>query len=100
MSGTILKDKLKLFATAALCATVILTFGIQAAGVHGQSMAPTLSDGDRLIVNKFVYRMGEPHRGDIVMFHYPPKPDTLFVKRVIAKEGDRGTHRRWSRVPQ
>jgi signal peptidase I len=51
-------------------------------------MAPTLEDQDRLIVNKLVYRIGEPHLGDIVMLYYPNDPDKSFVKRVIAEEGD------------
>ena len=51
-------------------------------------MAPTLEDQDRLIVNKLVYRIGEPRRGDIVMLYYPLNPEKSFVKRVIAEEGD------------
>ena len=65
-----------------------MTFGFQVARVEGQSMAPTLEDQDRLIVNKLVYRIGEPRRGDIVMLYYPLNPDKSFVKRVIAEEGD------------
>jgi signal peptidase I len=51
-------------------------------------MAPTLEDQDRLIVNKLVYRIGQPRRGDIVMLYYPINPDKSFVKRVIAEERD------------
>ena len=50
-------------ASAAVYATLIVTFGFQVARVEGQSMAPTLEDQDRLIVNKLVYRIGEPRRG-------------------------------------
>ena len=74
--------------SAAVYATLIVTFGFQVARVEGQSMAPTLEDQDRLIVNKFVYRIGEPRRGDIVMLYYPLNPEKSFVKRVIAEEGD------------
>ena len=74
--------------SAAVYATLIVTFGFQVARVEGQSMAPTLEDQDRLIVNKLVYRIGEPRRGDIVMLYYPLNPDKSFVKRVIAEEGD------------
>ncbi|MEZ5283633.1 MAG: signal peptidase I [Vicinamibacterales bacterium] len=56
--------------------------------VEGQSMAPTLADQDRLIVNKLAYRLADPQRGDIVMLYYPLNPDKSFVKRVIAEEGD------------
>ena len=44
-------------------ATLIVTFGFQVARVEGQSMAPTLEDQDRLIVNKLVYRLHPPRRG-------------------------------------
>ena len=78
----------KTLVSAAVYAVLIVTFGFQVARVEGQSMAPTLEDQDRLIVNKLVYRIGEPRRGDIVMLYYPLNPDKSFVKRVIAEEGD------------
>ncbi|MFB3852247.1 MAG: signal peptidase I [Vicinamibacterales bacterium] len=78
----------KTVASAAVYATLIVTFGFQVARVEGQSMAPTLQDQDRLIVNKLVYRLSDPRRGDIVMLYYPVDPDKSFVKRVIAEEGD------------
>jgi signal peptidase I len=74
--------------SAAVYATLIVTFGFQVARVDGQSMSPTLEDHDRLIVNKFVYEIGEPRPGDIVMLYYPLNPEKMFVKRVIAKESD------------
>src|SRR5213076_3295486 len=78
----------KTLASAAVYATLIVTFGFQVARVEGMSMAPTLEDQDRLIVNKLAYRIGEPHHGDIVMLYYPIDPNKSFVKRVIAEEGD------------
>jgi signal peptidase I len=78
----------KTLGSAAVYATLIVTFGFQVARVEGQSMAPTLTDQDRLIVNKFAYRVGEPSRGEIVMLRYPIDPDKSFVKRIIAEEGD------------
>jgi signal peptidase I len=82
---------LKTLASAAVYATLIVTFGFQVALVEGQSMAPTLADRDRLIVNKAAYLpwIGQPQVGDVVMLYYPNKPEKAFVKRVIAKEGDR-----------
>lgn len=74
--------------SAAVYATLIVTFGFQVARVDGLSMAPTLEDHDRLIVNKLVYELGDPRPGDIVMLYYPLNPDKMFVKRVIASEGD------------
>ncbi|HMJ87160.1 MAG TPA: signal peptidase I [Vicinamibacterales bacterium] len=74
--------------SAAVYATLIVTFGVQVARVDGLSMAPMLEDHDRLIVNKLVYELGEPRPGDIVMLYYPLNPEKMFVKRVIAREGD------------
>jgi signal peptidase I len=78
----------KVFFSAAVYASLIVTFGFQVARVEGRSMAPTLEDQDRLIVNKLVYRIGEPRRSDIVMLYYPLNPDKSFVKRIIAEEND------------
>ena len=75
-------------AQATVYATLVVTFGVQVARVEGQSMAPTLADQDRLIVNKLRYRHTSPQRGDIVMLYYPVNPDKSFVKRVIAEDGD------------
>jgi signal peptidase I len=79
---------LKTLASAAVYATLIVTFGFQVARVEGHSMAPTLENEDRLIVNKLAYRLHDPQIGDIVMLWYPNNPEKSFVKRVIAAEGD------------
>ena len=78
----------KTLISAAVYAILIVTFGFQIARVEGLSMAPTLEDQDRLVVNKLVYRISDPRRGDIVMLYYPLNPEKSFVKRVIAEEGD------------
>jgi len=78
----------KTLASAAVYATLIVTFICQVARVEGHSMSPTLENDDRLIVNKLIYRLSVPQPDDIVMLYYPVNPDKSFVKRVIAKEGD------------
>lgn len=80
---------LKTLASAAVYATLIVTFGFQVARVEGYSMQPTLQNNDRLIVNKLAYRLGDPKVGDIVMLYSPLQPDKALVKRVIAQAGDR-----------
>jgi signal peptidase I len=68
--------------------TFVVTFLAQVARVDGRAMAPTIEDQDRLIINKLVYRLREPRRGEIVMLQYPLRPERTFVKRVVAEEGD------------
>jgi len=55
--------------------------------VDGESMNPTLENGDRMIVNKIGYEVGEPDRFDIVVFHASEKEN--YIKRVIGLPGDR-----------
>jgi len=81
-------DWARTLTSAGLYATLILTFIGQVARVDGLSMEPTLADHDRLVVNKWIYRVSDPRQGDIVMLYYPVDPEKLFVKRVIAREGD------------
>lgn len=95
-------------------ALLIKTFIVQAFFIPSQSMQPTLDIGDRVLVSKFSYRLGDPQPGDIVVFVSPtegptpaPDPSPLrrflksvaaglglrsserdFIKRVIAVEGD------------
>ncbi len=77
---------LKTLTSAAVYATLIVTFGFQVARVEGQSMAPTLEDQDRLIVNKLAYRLADPQIGDIVMLYYPVDPG-----QVVRQTRGRGT---------
>ena len=54
--------------------------------VDGESMMPTLENGDRMIVNKIGYTVGKPDRFDIVVFHAPEQKN--YIKRVIGLPGD------------
>jgi len=87
-----LRDELfvwfKTLVSAAVYATIIVTFGFQVARVDGESMIPTLENHDRLIVNKLVYSWTDPRVGDVVMHYWPEDPSKSFVKRVVASEGD------------
>ena len=58
---------------------IIRAFVVQAFKIPSGSMRPTLLEGDKLFVNKFVYRFHPPTRGDIVVFKYPvdPKKDVI-----------------------
>ncbi len=53
------------------------------------SMQPTLYEKDFVLVNKIVYKVGAPERGDVIVFHYPLNPETIpYIKRVIGLPGD------------
>ncbi|HEX7159388.1 MAG TPA: signal peptidase I, partial [Edaphobacter sp.] len=68
--------------------TFIIIFLYQPVRVEGTSMLPMLEDQDRLFVNKMAYRVGEIHRGDVVVFLYPHDHEKSYIKRVIALPGD------------
>lgn len=80
-------DWTKAIGIAVVLAIFIRTFLFSPTIVDGQSMMTTLQDGEFLIVNKIVYHLGEPKRGDIVIFHASEKKD--YIKRVIGVAGDR-----------
>jgi signal peptidase I len=69
-------------------ALVIIVFLYQPVKVEGTSMAPLLSDQERIFINKFVYRFESIHRGDVVVFWYPLDRSKSFIKRVIALPGE------------
>jgi signal peptidase I len=66
----------------------IIIFLYQPVRVEGTSMLPVLEDQDRLFINKLAYRVGEIHRGDVVVFLYPHDHEKSYIKRVIALPGD------------
>lgn len=51
-------------------------------------MEPNFYDHEYLIIDELSYRLGEPDRGDIVVFHYPQDPSQHFIKRVIGLPGE------------
>ena len=72
---------------------IIKPFLVQAFFIPSASMHPTLLEHDHIIVNKLVYRIGEPKHGDVVVFRAPPEAtedgkEKDFIKRVIGLPGD------------
>lgn len=62
---------------------------IQPFYVKGASMEPTFYDQEYLIINEIGYRLGEPRRGDVVVFKYPRDPQEYFIKRVVGLPGEK-----------
>jgi signal peptidase I len=73
---------------AVLIAVLVIVFIVQPVRVEGTSMLPRLHDGERIFVNKFVYKFESINRGDIVVFWYPNDPSKSFIKRVIGLPGE------------
>src|SRR6202171_2206590 len=69
-------------------ALVIIIFLYQPVKVEGTSMAPLLSDQERIFINKFVYRFEPIQRGDVVVFWYPLDHSKSFIKRVVGLPGE------------
>ena len=56
--------------------------------IEGHSMEPNLHHGQFLIINKLVYYLHSPERGDVVVFHSPQNPRKDFIKRVVGLPGE------------
>lgn len=62
----------------------VISLGI----VTDRSMLPTLSEGDYYFVNKYIYHLTRPKRGEVVVLRAAPYADERYVKRVIATSGE------------
>lgn len=83
-----LLELLKNLVVAGILAFLIITFILQGFYIPSGSMRPTLEVGDRIFVNKFIYRFQEPARGDLIVFNYPLDPSQRFIKRLLALENE------------
>jgi signal peptidase I len=96
--GTV--DYARSFFPVALVVLVLRSFIFEPFRIPSDSMMPTLLDGDFIIVNKFSYGLrlpvlnrkfvpvGEPQRGDVVVFRYPLDPSVNYIKRLVGLPGD------------
>lgn len=71
-------------------ALVVILFLYQPVKVEGTSMMPSLTDQERIFINKYVYRLGidDVKRGDTVVFWHAGDPSKSYIKRVIGLPGD------------
>jgi signal peptidase I len=92
--------------TASFFPVILLVFALRSFlfepfRIPSASMLPTLEIGDFILVNKFDYgirlpvihrkvvALGEPERGDVIVFRYPPNPTQDYIKRVVGLPGDK-----------
>ena len=108
---SVVREYTEAILVALVLALVIRTFFVQAYKIPSGSMEPTLLVGDHILVNKLIYGLRTPdslfglqipgipwghyvfqlqqvHRGDVVVFVFPPDPTKDFIKRVVATPGD------------
>lgn len=93
-------DYARSFFPVILVVLLIRSFLFEPFRIPSHSMMPTLLDGDFIFTNKFAYglrlpvlntriiKVGEPERGDVVVFRLPVAPETNYIKRVVGLPGD------------
>jgi len=79
---------LKTLVIAFVLAQVIMVSVAQAFQVEQYSMEPTLLPHDRVLVDKFFYRLRQPRRGDVIVLRYPLNPQRNYIKRIVGLPGD------------
>jgi signal peptidase I len=96
--GTV--DYARSFFPVALVVLVLRSFIFEPFRIPSDSMMPTLLDGDFIIVNKYAYGLrlpvinrkivpvGDPQRGDVVVFRFPRDPSVNYIKRLVGLPGD------------
>jgi len=84
---------------------IIRSFVVQPYRVPTSSLVPTIVPGDFIVVKQYeyglrlpiwnykIFEVGEPQRGDIVLFRFPPNPKITYVKRLIGLPGDHIVYR-------
>src|SRR3954470_24250563 len=77
---------IKAFAIGIIIFAFIRTFFFSNYIVEGESMMPTLQDGNKLVVNKIGFQIGELNRFDVIVFHANQEED--YIKRIIGLPGD------------
>ncbi len=81
-------DILKFAIAVMLLAFIFKAVVFQPFVVDGISMEPTYHNGEYLIVNKLVYKLEKPNRGDVVVLRPPDAQDVTYIKRIIGLPGD------------
>jgi len=92
--GAFLLDIFETLVIALSIFLIVYLFLMQPHQVNGQSMIPNFESGDYVLTDKISYRLGEPRRGDVVVFHAPSSAHCPqgtgcdFIKRVVGLPGE------------
>ena len=87
MVKSVLREVLETVVFTLIIFLLIQTF-VRNFRVVGTSMEPNLHNGQYLVIDKIGYKLGDPQRGDVVVFEPPMRPDEDYVKRVIGLPGE------------
>ncbi|MEL7565011.1 MAG: signal peptidase I [Dehalobacterium sp.] len=81
-------EALEVLSLAVILAIIMRIFLWEPYYIPSGSMSPVLKPGDKILVNKLVYRLEPPRRGDIVVFKFPLNEKKEYIKRIIALPGE------------
>ncbi len=85
------RTAIKFFCFVAIVAVLVWLFNqflYAPMGINGESMKPTLSNGDIVVIDKISYRSDDPKRFDIIAFKYKYDHSQMYIKRVIGLPGE------------
>jgi signal peptidase I len=84
-----LLEVIEIAAIAIVSVIIVRVYLVQPFLVSGSSMVPTFQDGNYVLVDEFTYRIHQPQRGDVVVFHDPQDWSTYFIKRIVGLPGEK-----------
>src|SRR3990167_6725486 len=86
--GAFVWETIKIVAISLVIIFPIRYYLLQPFFVKGASMESNFEDGDYIFIDEISYTLGEPRRGDVIVFHYPLDKSQFFIKRVIGMPGE------------
>ena len=86
--GAFVWETIKIVAISLVIIFPIRYCRLQPFFVKGASMESNFEDGDYIFIDEISYTLGEPRRGDVIVFHYPLDKSQFFIKRVIGMPGE------------
>jgi signal peptidase I len=89
--GAFFLDIIETVVLALAIFVLVYLFLVQPHQVRGNSMFPNFHDGEYLLTNKLSYRLGEPKRGDVIVFKAPKNEEYDYIKRIVGVPGDKLT---------
>jgi signal peptidase I len=86
-AGSLLRELVETVVLALILFLVIRQV-VQNYRIESHSMEPNFYEGEFVLVNKLAFRLGEPHRGEVVVFHNPDNTNEDYIKRIVGLPGD------------